>query len=160
MYKSTDKISILFFGGHMTPLKRYVSYFPGFELCPIDSNSHLSYNILTHSIGLVNALIYLSQQTIATGALVNIVAMDPPDLSGENIRDKISNGDEVISSIYQRFQNINLDFENLNVVVFRNIKKKEYTDVWMYSDVRYYDQDTHHPYRIKSVRDSIITLLR
>ena len=159
MSSSTAKRSIIFFGGYKTPIKRYISYFPGFELCSVTECNYcsgLSSNILTHSIGLVNALIYFSEQNIKP---TYIIAMDPPNLFHDNISKKIQGDDKTLSAIYQQYRDTNINLSDWNITVFRNISKKDDKDTGVYSGVRYYTQDTHYPYQIQAVRNSIVSML-
>ena len=154
------KYPVIFFGGYKTPIKRYTSYFPGFYLYSVtDCNDDIlsESNILTHSIGLVEALLYFSERKIKPN---HIIAMDPPTLSFTSIAERIHGEDKVLSGIYQKYNNSNINLSEWTITIFRNKNKNIDADVDLYSKIIYYTQDTHHPYQIKTVRDSIISMLK
>ena len=156
--RSKTMNSIIFFPGYKTPVKRYISYFPGFKLCEV---TNYNYNcgdssVLTHSIGLVNALIYFSQQNIKPK---HIVAMDPPHLSNDSMLRKIKGGDKSLAEIYQRFIDSDINMKDWNITIYRNINKKNDKDNDKYSEIIYYNEDTHYPYQIRNVRNSIVAKL-
>ena len=152
------KYPIIFFGGYKTPIKRYTSYFPGFQLYSItDCNDEtlLHSNILTHSIGLVEALLYFSNLKIKPN---HIIAMDPPNLSVKSIAKRIHGEDKILSGIYQKYNDSDINLSEWTITIFRNKNKDADSD--LYFKIKYYTQDTHHPYQIKTVRDSIISMLK
>lgn len=66
MSNSREKTFIIFFRGYKTSIKRYMPYFPGFNLCHVSDCNDIQSDskVLTHSVGLVEALIYFSKENI------------------------------------------------------------------------------------------------
>ena len=167
----------LFFTGHKTPFKRYKSYFQTIDLIPdpdpdlgpgglspwyIDhiESADQKIGILTHSIGLVNALIYCSSTKIKPKI---ILAIDPPDISRLAIQNKLNDSKlpDDLRVIYEKFIKIidaGDEFLDFPICLFRNIKNKDYTDTKIYSSLNYYPSDTHYPYMNRSDRDRILKL--
>lgn len=123
---------LIIFPGKNTPIKRYRSYFPKFNLKKIniyDKPEHITV-ILAHSIGILDALNYCIKYELNP----TIVCMD-----GVDITIKIPN--------------------NIRIIMFRPINKYITSD--SNHKVIYYDTDEyrHHPYMIKNIRNDIITVI-
>lgn len=142
---------MLFFSGHKMAPKRYQPYFPGivFEFDPLECKD--SCTIITHSVGLVRAIVACKTGTIPA----KIVALDPPDISPAAIIAKLEGLPPELVPLYKEFLGI-VDRKPLNIVCWRNAKYSEFGDSACFRQLILYPQDTHRPYEIKSLRDAII----
>jgi hypothetical protein len=158
----------LFFTGYNCPFKRYRSYFPKtIEFIPDPSPSdpcftdkQIKINIMTHSVGLVKALIFCSLTGIRP---IIILAIDPPDISEQEIQIKLSNGGLGLSpdlcSIYEKFMSISDKEEifQIPICLYRN-QRNQCLDTNIYKSLHFYQTDTHYPYMVRSHRDQILKL--
>jgi len=155
---SSESEYILFFTGYKTPSKRYKSYFPK-EKFIFDPPSTLSFPIrviLTHSVGLVQALNYCCE---TKSQYVKIVAMDPPDISKKAINERFNTLADDLKEVYKRYLDNNLNVVDYNVHIVRNIKNINFSDKEFYKSTYYYSKDTHYPYEDKYLRDKIIEFI-
>jgi hypothetical protein len=123
-------MNVLFFPGKDTPIKRYVSYFPSLILTEPNENI-VDMNILCHSRGLSDAISYCQKYDVHP----LIVSMD----------------------------GINVTTDKYKIISFRPEHKVNVGDEHLYHENIYYKaklDDQHHPYRIKKVRDKIISILQ
>jgi len=156
----------LFFTGYNCPFKRYGSYFPKtIEFIPDPSPSDPCFTdgqtkikIMTHSAGLVKALIFCSLTGIRPRM---ILAIDPPNISEQVIRTKLNDGKlpSDLYSIYEKFLSISNKEEifQIPICLYRN-QKNQYLDTDIYKSLHFYQTDTHYPYMIRSHRDQILKL--
>ena len=155
----------LFFTGYMMPFKRYKSYLPNIAMIPdpvepIDSND-CQISALTHSVGLVKALIYCLKHGVKFKV---ILAIDPPDISDSEIIKKLNdqNLPNSLKTIYEEYiylrRNMTILDSDIPICLYRNIKNKDYMDSINYSSLNYYHSDTHYPYTDRSLRDQILGL--
>lgn len=147
---------IAFFCGHKMSSKRYKSYFTKINLIYDPQNNDIHEYVIIHSIGLVNALMHYNEFKFKPTL---IVAMDPPNISRKSIQEKINNIPDDLKQIYSKFLELKIQIENYNIVVFRNIKNKDYSDSSLYKQIYYYDEDTHYPYMNAKIRDHIVKLV-
>ena len=125
-------MDLVIFPGKNTPIKRYRSYFRGYNLREIEPGEKPSI-ILCHSIGITRALEYCTGNDVLNTA---IICMD-----GVEIEMEIPG--------------------NIRIYMFRPVDKHVSTDVKCEQVIRY-DIDTkirHHPYMDKKTRDKIIKLI-
>lgn len=139
------------------PLKRYESYFQGYKLVSLNNYTSTSVEfILTHSVGLIKCLIWCNECNVHP----TIIAMDPPSIDSAYVDKKINiSHDLVLRGIYERFKKLNIDASVYNITVFRPESKTHYVDSQLYKEIIYYNQDTHYPYMIKSVRNKVLSLI-
>lgn len=148
----------IYFTGYKMHPKRYSSYFPKISFVYNPSiNEPINTNIvITHSVGIISALIYCSE----TKQKPSIIALDPPDISIDAIKAKINTLDTDLKYIYEKYLNSFIKVTDYDVNVYRNIKNKSYMDNNFYKFMNYYDEDTHYPYTIKKIRDAITKKLK
>lgn len=137
----------------MTP-KRYISYFPNQKIT-FNITSDQPSMIITHSLGLINALIYCSE---IKSTSIKIIAIDPPDISLDSIKERFLNMPYDLKEIYKKYLDNNINISHYNVYLFRNIKNLNYLDTPLYKYKEYYKKDTHYPYEDKLLRQRILSL--
>jgi hypothetical protein len=162
-------INLFFTGWNQSP-KRYKSYFPTIEFIYdplptlqsnlIDEEHQTQFKAMTHSLGLVKALIYCSSCNIKSRPMI-ILAIDPPDISVHAIRVKLNQGiPQDLHAIYQLY--IDLVEKNqippIPIHLYRNKKNEKYLDTDIYRSLTFYQSDTHYPYMVRSHRDQILQL--
>lgn len=159
----------LFFTGYKMPFDRYRSYFPKLNHIPdpipdevirqITSNDPAAINIMTHSVGLVKALIFCMINEIKPTI---ILAIDPPCISEEEIVKKLDDNDlpQDLKNIYDSYIRLINEkmFPWIPICLYRNMKNKDYSDSRYYNELNYYPSDTHYPYMVKKARDQILRL--
>lgn len=157
----------LFFTGFKMPFKRYKPYFPGLDLINPDididieniDNKDKKISIMTHSVGLIKALIFCMNNKINP---VIILAIDPPDISEHVIAQKLNNLElpDDLLVIYRQYNELVAinGFPDLQIHLYRNIKNKHYMDKIYYESVCYYESDTHYPYMDRLSRDHIVKI--
>jgi hypothetical protein len=161
----------LFFTGYKMYPKNYICYFPKIdlifdpvstenqkfsELCSIENQkfSELCSNVvITHSVGIIKCLNYFHSSK--TKPLI-IISIDPPDISIDAIKNRYDDLNHDLKLIYDQFLEKDINVSNYNISIYRNRKKFDYKDKNIYKVINYYDEDTHHPYTIKKIRDKII----
>ena len=123
-------MDLIIFPGKNTPIKRYRSYFPKYNLREIAPGDKPDV-ILCHSIGIVNALNYCTIHKLST----RIVCMDAVE-----IKTQIP--------------------DNIHIYMFRPANKHVESDTKhevIYYDID--ENIRHYPYLNKRVRDQIITYI-
>jgi hypothetical protein len=155
---------IAFFCGYKVPPKRYISYFSKLNLVfdPLisgnESKSKKYPIIITHSYGIINALMYC-EELVYFPTL--IIAIDPPDISIDNIKSKLLSDLSVdLKTSYNRYLEQKISLDNYNIYVYRNINKKNYLDTGSYKNVYWYNFESHYPYTNKKIRDDIYALIK
>lgn len=117
---------------------------------------------LTHSAGLVHAILQLTRMTASSRRSVRVVAMDPPDLHPDAIRSRSEGLDGDLQELYAAFLRV-LPFPaifvgNQKIVAYRDTRRI-LLDYTYYDKMSLYEEDTHRPYEIKRLRDRIVESL-
>ena len=136
--KNPTKQVIYMCPGHNAPLKKYISYFPMFDLKHLndydplkDLNSFVV--VLCHSMGILAAMDFLSANI--DKKQVFVVAMDP-----QSYNEQPNTNSNTNSNVYVFARQGRSDVQSNNLIL--------------------YDEQTHYPYQIKSVRDKIVKLIQ
>lgn len=149
---------ILFFGEYKTPLEHYIPYFPTLNLkTPLfhDHNIQSNVSILTHSNGIVNALVFCELRKIKP----KIICIDPPDIFKDHIEAKIGKGlNQDLEEVYRTFLDFDIKVKKYKIIVFRNSQLK-FSDTDLFSKIVFYNEPTHYPYEIPKLRNKILQLL-
>jgi hypothetical protein len=124
-------IKVLFFPGKNTPLKRYKSYFPTFDLTQFYDVSNPPKIIMCHSAGIHDALLWVRTHS----SKLCIVCMDPQKISPDDL--------PITVPLY----------------LFRKQKTYDEEDTKFYSAHVHYSIDTHYPYQVKSIRNAIVNTI-
>ena len=149
---------MLFFCGYKMSPKRYLPYFPDRRFVfnpdsvPEGVQSDL---IVTHSVGLVQAIVFCAKLNFVPR---KIVAIDPPDISPSAIAARFDTLSQELKALYTEY--LLLHFKPLNVVCWRNHRNRNYDDANCYTAIIYYVEDTRHPYMYKSLRKAFDNLLK
>lgn len=130
-------------------MKLYESYFPKFNLVS-GENVKEPVIIMSHSIGVVDALVWIRERKVKK---YTFVAMDPPIMGR-----MITSEDKQLEEKYKKFVEIANEIDYDKVQVYRNSERKELVD--RFTNVIYYEHDTHYPYQVKRIRDQIIDNLK
>lgn len=158
----------LFFTGYKTPSKRYKSYFPNLDMIydPPDIldnvNQPINVCAMTHSVGLINALIFYKKHESLIQR-IQIVAIDPPDISDQAIAQQLNDQtlDHDLKQIYKQYIDLDI-FKSMNnpvnIILYRNIKNLGFYDSEYYNESYYYQSDTHYPFMNKLLRNRILVL--
>jgi hypothetical protein len=151
----------LFFTGWKFPSKRYQAYFPTmnfiFDPVTMPYAKDEDIVILTHSVGLIKALIFCKEQKINPRV---IIAMDTPDISLLAILDRMQINEAILNNYYVKFMDLQIDPQLFNIISFRQKSKKlEFQDCVFYKLNQYYAQPTHNPFEIKLLRDRMTTFM-
>jgi|SRR6185437_6607977 len=145
-------MEVVLFPGYNCSPKIYESYFPKLKF--VSDKEINNYNqqiiILSHSIGIVDAILW-----VRTNSIVNyfIVAMDPP------VMEKIVRlfKDDDLKDKYDKFFEIEEQIDYSRIHVFRSDDKRGLKDKFI--NVTYYDDYTHYPYQVKKQRDRIFNFI-
>jgi hypothetical protein len=127
-------MDLIIFPGKNTPLKRYKSYFKGFNIREIKDGDRPNV-IMCHSLGIVTALEYCNEHKI----FPRIVCIDGVNLTSHKIS---TNGFYICS--------------------FRPVERRFEDDRLCYKEFVYYhlpEQIRHYPYMDKEIRDIIVNKL-
>ena len=117
---------LVIFPGKNTPLKRYIPYFPKFNLRKVVEGERPRV-VLVHSLGLIHAINYCFRQKLRT----IIICMD-----GVRLHQKPPDG--------------------VRILLFRQSSKVDIGDEMWYAKIIYYAESSHYPYMVKRLRDRII----
>jgi hypothetical protein len=178
----------LFFSGWKMNIKRYKTYIPSFRsftLDPIAIGYYLidaiSKNrqivILTHSVGIVRALLLLEEMNINSGQIFRFINMDPSCLHPETIEHKMETYEPGLRVLFQQYLHVSRKVNLVTKYPSKNYlseDRRAQTQLFPVEWIEYYEspsQDkqqadssehpilqltSHHPYMIKSVRDKIL----
>jgi hypothetical protein len=161
LYLNKINYRMLFFTGYGMAPKRYIGYFASLELTfnPTDKKDSgtngTSTIIITHSAGIIKALLYCYKYKINPS---RIIAIDPPDISKDSIINRLYTLPDNLKALYNEFLDSDIKTQDYPIVSFRDIQKQEYSDKMYYICIKYYKDGGHLPYEKKSLRDNIIDM--
>ena len=127
-------MNVVFFPGKDTPIKRYVSYFPTLVLIETNDNvNNIDNPILCHSKGIIDAIKYCS----LIDREITVISMDGVE----------------IDSVPDNVTLVSFRPEHKKCIGDRELCLSEKVKVVYYKSNM---NDSHHPYRIKNVRNMIL----
>lgn len=147
----------MFFTGHKTAPKNYLAYFPKQSFVFDPTTAQECKHIVTHSVGLVKAILYCLKFEIKPTVLV---ALDPPDLSIEAVQARFPTLPAELKLLYTDFilALTKIDWRAFPIYCMRD-SRHQCLDTPCYTEIFYYKEETHYPYQIKHLRDKILARL-
>jgi hypothetical protein len=139
---------IYLFSGYKVSPKRYNAYLADIIIDPTDAKDVKQ--ILTHSVGLVKALLFCQDKNLSPQL---IVAMDPPDLRVEAIRAKLSILNPDLQTLYIRFLKENPPKPRL-IYCYRSMANKAEDDANFDCVTRYVG--SHYPFEHTHLRHNML----
>ncbi len=141
------------------PTKRYKAYFSQIDFIfdPDSADETKEYVILTHSCGLLKALIFCTLHKIMPK---RIVSMDCPNLNRDAMMERMKTMDENLKMLYINFLKFVPNISDYPIVSLRRENDSVSSDHVLFQKNLLYSEPTHYPYEHKLIRDQIVTLLQ
>ena len=152
---------LLFFGGRGVPLRRYEFFLHALVASIPESVSPSNPIVLSHSIGIIRALVYLSERRITARLVVSLDGsdIDLASLAARSITDTDANYGQnhckMLSVLIEHFTR-QKDIEHLGPIVLFRWKDGDGKADGPYTRVEHYESPSgHHGYNDKQLRKRI-----